>query len=319
MHAAARRCGITAADPDAVTDPDAAVVALRQWQLDQSELIAAWDQAVRRWSRLQSLLGLAPEAPSAEVRAAAADLRQAADDAQRLAIQAGAAFSPADLAVVTDTRPATLAELREQVRAADTDLGAADGSRRESERNLVPVGEAEEELARAEAQLLRLRELDRTLELTRAFLADAQERAHRTIAPVLVGSVSRWLPATTGGRYTDVIVDPERLRVQVRGPAGRWRDANALSHGTAEQIYLLLRIALAQHLARPGTVCPLLLDDVTVHADTQRTEQILELLLAAAQERQIILFTQQDQVRDWAGRLDDPRHAIRALTALPSV
>jgi uncharacterized protein YhaN len=93
-----------------------------------------------------------------------------------------------------------------------------------------------------------------------------------------------------------------------------------LSHGTAEQVYLLLRIALAQHLARPGTVCPLLLDDVTVHADTQRTEQLLELLLAAAQERQIILFTQQDQVRDWArSRLAGASHAFHTLPPLATV
>ena len=312
--AAARGCGIAA---DA---PDAAVTALLRWQQHQVEQIAARDLALRQWSRLQSLLGLAPDAPSTEVRVAAAALRQAADDAQRVATQAANAFPAAELAGVTDTDPAMLEELREQVRAAGTEAGGAEGSRQVLERSLVSVGEAEEELDRAQAELRRLRRLDQTLELTRTFLAAAQERAHRTIAPVLVGTVGRWLPATTAGRYTDVIVDPERLRVQVRGPASRWRDAEVLSHGTAEQVYLLLRIALAQHLARPGTVCPLLLDDVTVHADTERTEQILELLLVAAQDRQIILFTQQDQVRDWARtRLAGPLHAFHTLPPLATV
>jgi uncharacterized protein YhaN len=204
--------------------------------------------------------------------------------------------------------------------AANARADLADGERQAIERGLASIGEAEEQLARAEAELARLRELDQTLELTRAFLASAQERAHRTIAPVLVETVGRWLPEATAGRYTGVIVDPEKLRVQVRGPAGRWRDADVLSHGTAEQVYLLLRVALAQHLARPGTVCPLLFDDVTVHADAQRTEQILDLLLAAAADRQIILFTQQDAVRDWArAHLEAPHHATQTLPALTSV
>jgi uncharacterized protein YhaN len=115
-----------------------------------------------------------------------------------------------------------------------------------------------------------------------------------------------------------VIVDPLTLQVQVCGPTRRWRQADRLSYGTAEQVYLLLRIALAQHLARDGTSCPLLLDDVTVHADATRTEQILALLLAASADRQIVLFSQQEQVFQWAQKeLTGPRHAVRELAPVP--
>jgi uncharacterized protein YhaN len=187
--------------------------------------------------------------------------------------------------------------------------------------DVTPVGEAEAEVADARAELARLVDLDATLELTSQFLQRARERAHRTIAPVLADTVRQWLPETTAGRYQEVIVDSEHLRVQVRGPADRWRDADRLSHGTAEQVYLMVRIALARHLTRPGTVCPLLLDEVTVHADTARTAALLDLLRRCAEEdgRQIVLFTAQDQVRDWAAeRLDDPRHALQTLNALVS-
>ncbi len=37
-----------------------------------------------------------------------------------------------------------------------------------------------------------------------------------------------------------------------------------------EQIYLLLRMAMADHLTRPGEICPLLMDDVTVESDAGR-------------------------------------------------
>ena len=49
-------------------------------------------------------------------------------------------------------------------------------------------------------------------------------------------------------RTSGSIQEPEQeatLSVQVRAPGGRLRDAGGLSHGTTEQVYLLLRVALA--------------------------------------------------------------------------
>jgi DNA repair protein SbcC/Rad50 len=73
-----------------------------------------------------------------------------------------------------------------------------------------------------------------------------------------------------------------------------------LSIGTAEQIYLLLRFALAQHLATTDETCPLLLDDVTVQADDGRTCEVLDPLLRLSADRQVILFAQEPVVAEWA-------------------
>ena len=65
--------------------------------------------------------------------------------------------------------------------------------------------------------------------------------------------------------------------------------------------------------------CPLILDDITVHADRARTTAILALLLQISAERQVILFTQEDQVANWAREhLTSPDHAVRTLPMLPS-
>jgi uncharacterized protein YhaN len=127
----------------------------------------------------------------------------------------------------------------------------------------------------------------------------------------------QWLPGITGGRYSDVIVDPPRCRFRsaVSRAAGGGR--NASPTGRPDQIYLLLRIAQADHLTMGHDMCPLILDDVTVHADSARTTAILALLQVSA-ERQVILFTQEDQVADWARvHLTSPDHAIRTLPTLP--
>lgn len=321
--AAARRCELA---PDTAEE---AVPLLRQWQTDYAQQAAVLDLEQRARARLDSLLGgrsvadLQREAAAAEVKAG--DAAGGFGDEDLMAAAAEVSESPGGSA-------ALLPELRALARAADRRSAEAEGSRRALESELsgialapggagdpaaaepTGVGAAEEQHARAEAELHRLRELDETLELTRRFLTAAQERAHRTIAPVLADAIRSSLPDVTGGRYTEVTVDPERLRVQVRAPAGRWRSADVLSHGTAEQVYLLLRIALARHLAHPGRSCPVLLDEVTVHADAHRTEQILEQLLLASADRQIIVFTQQGQVRDWARRrLTGAPHVVREL------
>ena len=179
------------------------------------------------------------------------------------------------------------------------------------------VARADEEVESAEAELRRIEQLRRTTALTRRFLARAQEQAHRDIAPVLAATLRSWLPGVTRGRYVDATVDPETLAIQVYGSGGRWRPLDRLSAGTTDQVYLLLRVALAQHLATTGETCPLLLDGVTAQSDDERTQEILDLLLRLAAERQVVLFTQEESVLRWAREhLDGDRHRVRELTRL---
>ena len=94
----------------------------------------------------------------------------------------------------------------------------------------------------------------------------------------------------------------QTLLVEVREPQGEWRDASLLSHGTAEQVYLLLRLALCRHLVAENETCPLILDDPVSACDGHRQVLVLETLLAISEETQVILFTHDDDVRDWGHR-----------------
>src|SRR5680860_943612 len=103
----------------------------------------------------------------------------------------------------------------------------------EMTKRLPNVAEAEEDLSAAEVELSSVGRLQSTLQRTREFLLDAQERVHLDIAPHLQGSVERWLEDVTEGRYREVRVDPEKLEVKVRTNNGEFRDATYLSHGVA--------------------------------------------------------------------------------------
>ncbi|MGN6244090.1 MAG: hypothetical protein ACTHOD_15640 [Motilibacteraceae bacterium] len=51
-----------------------------------------------------------------------------------------------------------------------------------------------------------------------------------------------------------------------------------------------------------------------MHADTARTVAVLELLHELSADRQVVLFTQEDSVADWArANLTGPRDAVVSL------
>ncbi|HET9255566.1 MAG TPA: AAA family ATPase [Pseudonocardiaceae bacterium] len=297
--AAARACSLPAQTPSQAAD------ALQEWSAQRMKQFAAPARAQQEWAELRALL----EGGSI------AELTQSARSASEKAAQLAAVADQEILMALDETTAAArLPELRLAAPEAHIQAAAAEGELHALTATIRSVADAEETAEAAAAELARVRELEQTLNLTRDFLRAAEGRVHREVAPVLAQTVKRWLPTVTGGRYVDVTVNPTDLEVRVCGPTRPWRSADLLSYGTAEQIYLLLRAALADHLTRGHDTCPLLLDDVTVHADADRTRNILDLLLDLSAERQIVVFTQEEQVEVWARqRLTSPRHAIVRL------
>ena len=280
--------------------------ALKQWQEDRKKSIARAEQQGRDWDELQRLRG---DRSLDEMEDEAARLR---NDATARAADVGEAA----LANARRQQPGeeTLTALEDE---ADTALGdwRDERVRLEEFANTLPsVADAEDALDDALREQERVAHLERTLESTICFLERAQEQIQRNIAPILSSTVLEWLPRVTAGRYNDCRIDPESLLVEVSGCDG-WRRAQLLSHGTAEQTYLLLRLALSRHLTKEGEVCPLILDDVVSASDAARKRVVLETLLAISESTQVVLFTHEDDVRDWAQeRLAEP---LNRLTEIP--
>jgi hypothetical protein len=296
--AAATRCGVTAST---VSDAE---TALNAWLRDRSIRLQQDQERRTAWTELQALLD------GSTLEDVEADLQRAHERADKLgAGLTGSIELEQDIQQQGEALEAVAAEER---RAAHQAIGTVD----ERRKSVPDIALAEENLARAQSELQRLRRLDDVLQRTHDFLTKAQDRVHRSIAPVLAAGVESWLPQLTAGRYEEAYVDPETLDVQVAGADGMLRYAHVLSHGTAEQIYLLLRTVMAQHLTVPGEVCPLILDDVTVHCDAQRQVAMLCALHQLSAERQVIVFTQEDNVFQWAKQqLTTPRDGVISLPA----
>jgi uncharacterized protein YhaN len=219
-----------------------------------------------------------------------------------------------DAASKIEQHEAGIEGLTAQAESTAQELANIKGQIRSYEERPLSVSDVEEEVRAAEEELANIRLLDDTLETSHVFLSQAQNSVYQDIAPFLAEIIRRWLPDITSGRYEDVRVDSHTLQVQVCDRTGEWRDASRLSHGTAEQIYLLLRLAMVEYLTKPSEVCPLILDDITVQSDASRKERILATLKKVSEKRQVILFTQEEEVLVWARRnLSEPEGRIVEL------
>ena len=292
------------------TEPEPAADAVREWIEERRRQQKEYERRREAWGRYRektegvSLAGLERRAKESAERAE--QLLKGVDN------ELAGELRKQGSAVVERMREA----VQEELDRLGSDLDESRGESRHLESTLPVLVEREEALEAAETERDRVRELDRTLGTTIRFLEQAEERIHRDLAPILRSGVRTRLAGVTGGRYTDCRVDPRTLAVEVCGDRKRWRSAADLSRGTAEQIYLLLRVTLAEHLGSTAEPCPLILDDPTASSDTDRRDAVLDALFSIAADRQVVLFTHDPGVRDWAEtRLaGDSRHCVEQLS-----
>ena len=281
LRAAAAACGLEAGE-----DPTSLHSVILLWLDARDEDLKRHEERVGLWQELQSLLaGRTPEELEADASAVRKRARELGAELERDGL---------------DPAAGDVHALEVEHDRASHEASLAEGAMRQAAERRSDLGDAEARLAEAERELERVTRLGETLQRTREFLERAQDRVQRDIAPRLSKEIERHLSTLTAGRYTEVRVNPEDLQVRVRDDAQEWRPAEQLSHGTQEQIYLLLRAAMARILPKNGEVCPLILDDVTVHSDERRTEAVLGMLHELSAEQQVIVFSQEQEVLAWA-------------------
>lgn len=117
--------------------------------------------------------------------------------------------------------------------------------------------------------------------------------------PGISRRVSEMVSRITQGQYTDIKLD-EQLNIKVRRE-DRYIGAEFLSTGTLEQIYLAVRLAVAEEMS--GSGMPLLLDDIFGAYDDARLEAVLQCLNSYGAE-QVILFTAGDRLADALDQTD---------------
>lgn len=130
------------------------------------------------------------------------------------------------------------------------------------------------------------------MEIAQSTLLRATAELQRRFAPRIAGRAQELFGKLTDGRYTRLTLD-EDLAVHAAAEeenvlhSALWR-----SEGTVDQLYLALRLAMAEELTPEA---PLVLDDALVRFDDKRLREALDVLSEEAEMRQVILFTCQSR------------------------
>ena len=123
----------------------------------------------------------------------------------------------------------------------------------------------------------------------------ALERAHSGLqarfSPALNRRAGELLAELTGGKYDKVALTQQFEALAEEHDGLQPRRALTLSQGTADQLYLAVRLAVCELVLPAEEPCPLVLDDALANFDDGRCALALEALARLGEERQILLFT----------------------------
>ncbi len=130
------------------------------------------------------------------------------------------------------------------------------------------------------------------LAVTGSLLHSIRLHYERERQPETLREASVYLSRLTAGRYTRVWTPMEEDILRVDDASGATLPVEVLSRGTREQLFLSLRLALANSYGKRGATMPLVLDDVLVNFDEDRAKLAAETLCDfAAAGHQMLLFT----------------------------
>lgn len=140
------------------------------------------------------------------------------------------------------------------------------------------------------------------LKLARALLQEALNRFRERAQAPMITKASAYFSLITDGDYERLISDDAAGQPRlcaVRSGGGRVM-VEEMSEGTADQLYLALRLAAldVRRVAHPQM--PLVLDDALMTSDDRRVAQILRALARFSEGGQVLVFTHHRHLLDIA-------------------
>ena len=153
------------------------------------------------------------------------------------------------------------------------------------------IGSAEDlrlQHKRVADRIARLEDTYTALTIAQETLTQARSELQRRFAPRITQRAQELLGAMTDGRYQSLTMGEDfSLRASAEQEDVQW-DAIWRSDGTIDQLYLALRLAVAEELTPDA---PLVLDDALVRFDDTRMAAALGILRKMAENKQVICFT----------------------------
>ena len=157
------------------------------------------------------------------------------------------------------------------------------------------IGSAEDlrlQHKRVSDRIARLEDTYTALTIAQETLIQARSELQRRFAPRITQRAQELLAAMTAGRYQSLTMGEDFSLRAAAGQEDVQCDALWRSDGTIDQLYLALRLAVAEELTPEA---PLVLDDALVRFDDTRMAAALDILRKMAETKQVICFTCQNR------------------------
>ncbi|HYR86425.1 MAG TPA: AAA family ATPase [Terriglobia bacterium] len=196
----------------------------------------------------------------------------------------------ADEEAAFETAKRELAELEQRLLHARHESGRI-------EERITMMEKSEERsraLSRQETILARIDEAAEhwaVLTLCRAMLDETRKIYETERQPEVLRQASSFFSVMTEGRYIRVIAPLDGSEIQVERADTVRLSPQILSRGTAEQLYLSMRLALVREYANHVDPLPVVFDDIFVNFDPERSRTSFKAVRDLCSTHQVLLFT----------------------------
>ena len=219
--------------------------------------------------------------------------KRAASEIEVVLEEHGAADN-GQLSSLTDSAEEEAAKKREEYESLstrrtelETTLGAEGREREMIENRQIEVG-LRQRLDTLSAEYV-------VLALASRLLDEARRRYERERQPDVIRTAAEVFARITDGRYERLALPLGDGAMTVLDAASQAKETAHLSRGTAEALYLALRIALIEQMGSIGESLPIIMDDIFVNFDAERRRGAVEAVAGLARSRQVIVFTCHEQ------------------------
>lgn len=166
--------------------------------------------------------------------------------------------------------------------------------------------ELEETLQAKKEEYNNLKNQEDIINITIENLEQAYEEMKTTITPKFTENLSKNIEEISNGKYSKVTINDESGMV-VENNRGEYINANNLSTGTIDQLYLSLRLSMIEDLSKESL--PIILDETFAYFDNTRLENAIKYLIKLTQgenikNHQVIIFTCTNREKEILEKLD---------------
>ena len=144
-------------------------------------------------------------------------------------------------------------------------------------------------------RIAKLEDVYAALTIAQQTLQEASMELQRRFSPKITKRAQKLMGILTGGRYNRLRLGEDFTLKAGAEQEDTLREALWRSDGTIDQLYLALRLAVAEELSMDA---PLVLDDALVRFDDDRLAAAMEVLRKEAEKKQVILFTCQSREKN---------------------